>query len=62
MSYCPSIKKFVAMGYLPKELAIKGKQLLIEYFNEDGDGVYPMTVQIVGKGSLYDPNNERVRS
>ncbi len=62
MSYCPSIKKFVVMGYLPKELAIQGKQLLIEYFNEDGDGVYPITVQIVGKGSLYDPSNERVRA
>ena len=62
MSYCPSIKKFVVMGYLPKEIAIKGKSLLIEYFNEDGDGLYPMTVQIVGKGSLYDPTNERVRA
>ena len=50
------------MGYLPRELAIQGKQLLIEYFNEDGDGIYPITVQIVGKGSLYDPSNERVRS
>ena len=55
MSYCPSLKKFVVMGYLPKEIAIQGKSLLIEYFNEDGDGLYPMTVQIVGKGSLYDP-------
>ena len=62
MSYCPSLKKFVVMGYLPKEIAIQGKSLLIEYFNEDGDGLYPMTVQIVGKGSLYDPKNERVRS
>ena len=62
MSYCPSIKKFVAMGYLPKEIAVQGKSLLIEYFNENGDGLYPMTVQIVGKGSLYDPKNERVRS
>ena len=62
MSYCPSLKKFVVMGYLPKEIAIQGKSLLIEYFNEDGDGLYPMTVQIVGKGSLYDPNNERVRA
>jgi glycine cleavage system aminomethyltransferase T len=61
MSYCPSIKKFVVMGYLPKNIAIQGKSLALEYFNEDGDGVYPMTVQIVGKGSLYDPNNERVR-
>ena len=62
MSYCPSLKKFVVMGYLPKEIAIQGKSLLIEYFNEDGDGLYPMTVQIVGKGSLYDPGNERVRA
>ena len=61
MSYCPSIKKFVVMGYLPKDIAKQGKSLSLEYFNEDGDGVYPMTVQIVGKGSLYDPNNERVR-
>ena len=61
MSYCPSIKKFVVMGYLPKEIANVGQSLAIEYFNEDGDGIYPMTVQIVGKGSLYDPNNERVR-
>jgi glycine cleavage system aminomethyltransferase T/glycine/D-amino acid oxidase-like deaminating enzyme len=62
MSYCPSLKKFVVMGYLPKEIAIQGKSLLIEYFNQDGDGLYPMTVQIVGKGSLYDPTNERVRA
>ena len=62
MSYCPSLKKFVVMGYLPKEIAIQGKSLLIEYFNEDGDGLYPMTVEIVGKGSLYDPGNERVRA
>ena len=50
------------MGYVPKEIAIQGKSLLIEYFNEDGDGLYPMTVQIVGKGSLYDPTNEKVRA
>ena len=62
MSYCPSLKKFVVMGYLPKEIAIQGKSLLIEYFNKDGDGLYPITVQIVGKGSLYDPTNDRVRA
>ena len=62
MSYCPSLKKFVVMGYLPKEIAIQGKSLLIEYFNEDGDGLYPITVQVVGKVSLYDPTNERVRA
>ena len=62
MSYCPSLKKFVVMGYLPKEIAVQGKSLLIEYFDEGGDGLYPMTVQIVGKGSLYDPTNARVRA
>ena len=62
MSYCPSIKEFVVMGYLPKEIAIEGKKLSIEYFNEDGDGLYPITVKIVGKGSLYDPTNEKVRT
>jgi len=62
MSYCPSLKKFVVMGYLPKEIAVQGKSLLIEYFNESGDGLYPITVQIVGKGSLYDPTNARVRA
>ena len=62
MSYCPSIKEFVVMGYLPAELAKEGQNLAIEYFNEDGDGVYPITVKIVGKGSLYDPENKKVRS
>ena len=62
MSFCPSINKHVVMGYLPKNIASLGKKLSLEYFNENGDGIYPMTVQIVGKGSLYDPNNERVRS
>tara|TARA_B110000879_G_scaffold172121_1_gene223417 strand:- start:44 stop:1819 length:1776 start_codon:yes stop_codon:yes gene_type:complete len=62
MAYCPSIKKHVVMGYLPKNIAIQGKALTLEYFNEGGDGVYPMTVQIVGKGSIYDPDNSRVRS
>jgi len=62
MSYCPSINKFVVMGYLPSSIAKVGKSLSLEYFNENGDGVYPMTVQIVGKGSLYDPKNEKVRT
>ena len=43
-------------------MAKEGKKLSIEYFNEDGDGLYPMTVKIVGKGSLYDPKNEKVRT
>jgi glycine cleavage system aminomethyltransferase T len=62
MAYCPSIKKHVVMGYLPTKIAIPGKPMSLEYFNENGDGVYPMTVQIVGKGSIYDPENKRVRA
>jgi glycine cleavage system aminomethyltransferase T len=62
MSYCPSIKKHVVMGYLPKNIAVVGKSLSLEYFNENGDGVYPMTVEIVGKGSIFDPENKRVRT
>ena len=62
MSYCPSIKKHVVMGYLPNDIAVPGRKLTLEYFNENGDGMYPITVQIVGKGCLYDPKNERVRS
>tara|TARA_B110000003_G_scaffold220143_1_gene219967 strand:- start:321 stop:2099 length:1779 start_codon:yes stop_codon:yes gene_type:complete len=61
MSFCPSIKKHVVMGYLPTNIAIPGKPMSLEYFNENGDGVYPMTVQIVGKGSIYDPENKKVR-
>ncbi len=60
-SYCPSIGKHVVMGYLPQDRAKVGEKLTIEYFNENGDGHYPVTVQIVGRGHLYDPNNERVR-
>lgn len=50
------------MSYLPKNIAVVSYQLSLEYFNENGDGVYPMTVQIVGKGSIFDPNNERIRA
>ena len=42
--------------------AKEDQKLSIEYFNEDGDGIYPITVKIVGKGSLYDPENKKVRS
>jgi hypothetical protein len=50
------------MGYLPAAMALPGKKLVLEYFNEKGNGHYPMTVQIAGRGSLYDPDNERVRA
>ena len=61
-SYCPSVGQHVVMGYLPHTIALPGKKLFLEYFNENGDGHYPMTVQIAGRGSLYDPDNKRVRA
>ncbi|MFP6663580.1 MAG: FAD-dependent oxidoreductase [Deltaproteobacteria bacterium] len=60
-AYGPSIGRHIVMGYLPPAQARVGEKLLFEYFNEDGDGLYPMTVRIAGRGSLYDPENRRVR-
>ncbi len=61
-SYCPSVGAHVVMGYLPRDSARVGRKLVLEYFDEGGDGQYPMTVRVVGKGSLYDSENRRVRS
>jgi glycine cleavage system aminomethyltransferase T/glycine/D-amino acid oxidase-like deaminating enzyme len=60
-AYCPSLGKQVVMGYLPFERAKVGEKLTLEYFDEDGNGHYPMTVRIVGRGALFDPDNLRVR-
>ena len=60
-SYCPSLGKHAVMGYLPRERARLEAPLVLEYFDEHGDGHYPMTVEVVGRGSLYDPENLRVR-
>jgi glycine cleavage system aminomethyltransferase T/glycine/D-amino acid oxidase-like deaminating enzyme len=60
-SWCPSLREHVVMGYLPRAEARVGRQLVLEYFDEHGDGHYPMTVRVVGQGSLYDPENQRVR-
>ena len=56
-SYCPSLGEHVVMAYLPVERARAGEKLILEYFNEGGDGHYPMTVRIVGRGSLYKPRS-----
>ncbi len=61
-SYCPSLGQHVVMGYLPRHRAQLGSKLVLEYFDEAGDGHYPMTIRVVGRGSLYDPENRRVRS
>jgi glycine cleavage system aminomethyltransferase T len=60
-AYCPSLGEHVVMGYLPIERSRVGEKLVLEYFDEGGNGHYPMTVRIVGRGSLFDPDNLRVR-
>jgi glycine cleavage system aminomethyltransferase T len=60
-SYCPSLGQHLFMGYLPAERARVGEKLRVEYFDEGGDGQYPVTVTVAGRGALYDPEGQRVR-
>ena len=60
-SYCPSLGEHAVMGYLPRQRARVGDKLLLEYFDESGDGHYPMTIRVAGSGALYDPENRRIR-
>ena len=48
----------IALGYMPHELAVKGKGFQVEYFGE----TYP--VEVVGEGyePLYDPENIKPRT
>ena len=58
IAYGPSIGKNIALGYLPHEHAVKGKNLSVEYFGE----TYPVEVAGVGYEPLYDPENLKPRS
>lgn len=51
--YGPSIGKNIALGYLPRDYAVLGKELVIEYFNEP----FTVVVAAVGCNALYDPEN-----
>ncbi|HST25858.1 MAG TPA: glycine cleavage T C-terminal barrel domain-containing protein, partial [Gaiellaceae bacterium] len=54
----PSIGKHILLSYLPPERANEGEQLLVEYLGEQ----YPVTVEIAGSTSIFDPENARIRS
>ena len=54
IAYGPSIGKNIALGYLPKEYAEEGRNLVMEYFDEP----FPIRVEAVGCKALYDPANE----
>jgi glycine cleavage system aminomethyltransferase T/glycine/D-amino acid oxidase-like deaminating enzyme len=53
----PSVGKHILLAYLPREHAVPGTELSVEYFGER----YPVTVAVVGSAPLFDPQNERVR-
>lgn len=56
--YGPSIGKNIALGFLPYEFCQKGRELEIEYFGDN----YKVTVEAVGYGALYDPDNAKPKS
>ncbi len=58
IAYGPSVGANIALGYLPVEAAVAGRELLLEYFHE----TFPLKVEAVGCQALYDPENHRPRS
>lgn len=58
IAYGPSVGKNIMLGYLPREYAVEGRELVMEYFDEP----YPIRVEAVGCKALYDPGNLLPRS
>ena len=58
IAYGPSVGKNIALGYLPHDYAVQGRELMIEYFGEQ----FPVKVEAVGCVGLYDPANELPRT
>jgi glycine cleavage system aminomethyltransferase T len=54
----PSLGAYILMGYLPPEQAVVGTELSVRYLGE----LYPVTVRSADSTSLFDPDNERIRS
>ncbi len=52
--YGPSVGKNIALAYLPRDYAVEGRELTMEYFDEP----FPIKVEAVGCKALYDPGNE----
>ena len=53
----PSVGTHILMGYLPPEHAVVGTKLQVMYMNE----LFPCTVAAI-EGSVFDPDNERLKS
>jgi glycine cleavage system aminomethyltransferase T len=58
IAFGPTIGKNIALAYLPIDYCQVGRTLQIQYF----DDVYPVKVEAVGYGALYDPENSKPRS
>jgi len=58
IAFGPTIGRNIALGYLPRDHAVKGKSFIVEYFGE----TYPVEVAGVGYEPLYDPENLRPRT
>ena len=54
----PSLGKHVLLAYLPPDQSTIGNQLAVSYMEE----LYPVTVASTDATSLFDPDNERIRS
>jgi glycine cleavage system aminomethyltransferase T/glycine/D-amino acid oxidase-like deaminating enzyme len=57
VGYGPSVGEQIVMGYLPREWAQIGVQVMVEYFGEH----FPLTVRSTDRTSLFDPDKRRVR-
>jgi glycine cleavage system aminomethyltransferase T/glycine/D-amino acid oxidase-like deaminating enzyme len=53
----PSVGKHILLAYLPREHAVAGRALFVQYMGER----FPVSVAVVGATPLFDPENERVR-
>jgi len=58
IAYGPSVRQTIALGYLPRQHAVEGRELIMEYFGEH----YPVRIEAVGYRGLYDPDNARVKT
>jgi len=58
IAFGPSVGKNIALGYLPKDYATVGQELLMEYFDEP----FPIKVEAVGCKALYDPDNTLIKT
>ncbi len=58
IAYGPTIGKNIALAYLPHSHCEIGRELSIEYMGD----TYPVRVEAVGFGSMYDPEHGKPRS